>query len=110
MLYMAMFVHDSQWLQIHFLIVLNFSSLAFAVLVQPYETKLMNALSIINELFGLLIAYFILPLQRSEYEPDSRYEMAYFAIYTMYVSAGINLAIMILVTISSLFNTIKKLY
>ena len=48
-----------------------------------------------NELIGLIAGYLLLPLQNMEYDPEEHYEMAEFAVYTFYVSAIVNLLVIL---------------
>ena len=61
MLSMAMFVYNLQWLQLQTFLLLNLTSLTFLATVQPFESNFINRLNIVNELIGLLCAYFLLP-------------------------------------------------
>ena len=62
MLVMAMFILDRQWLQLQVFIALNLISVIYAVAVMPYDTSLLNFLSIFNEVIGLVASYFMIPL------------------------------------------------
>ena len=69
MLYMAMFVHDMQWVQMQAFILFNFMSMTYQVSVSPYDIGHLNFLNQFNELIGLLASYFLLPLQDVRFDP-----------------------------------------
>ena len=62
MLYMAMFLLDRQWLQLQVFIAFNLFAVTFFISVRPFESELLNFLSILNEVIGLVAGYLILPL------------------------------------------------
>ena len=72
MLFMAMFIHDMQWLQIQAFILFNFVSLTYQVQVCPYDLRHLNFLNHFNETIGLLASYFLLPLQDVRLDPDQQ--------------------------------------
>lgn len=69
MLYMAMFVHERQWLQIQVFIQLNFLSFVYVLVVRPFDRAYLNFLNILNESIVLVVSYCILPLQDMGNDP-----------------------------------------
>ena len=49
-----------RWLQIFVCIVLTMLTLSFLLTVKPYETRLMNAIEVINESYVLITCYTLL--------------------------------------------------
>ena len=60
LLYMAMFVHEMQWLQVMTFMAQNLISVCFLIIVMPYEDKKNNYLNIFNEVLSVLVSYFII--------------------------------------------------
>ena len=110
MLYMAMFVLNLQWLQLHTFILLSLIAVTHTSTVRPFESTLVNFLNIFNELIGLIAGYLILHLQDMRYPPEQLYDMAYFVVYTFYFSAAVNLLVIFGVTTRSTIYKLKKLF
>ena len=110
MLLMAMFVLQMQWLQLQLFIAFSLVAVIYVIAYKPYETTLLNFLNIFNEIIGLVAGYLLLPLQDKSYEPEMHYEMAYFAVYTFYFSASINLLVILGVTSNSILGMLKTIH
>ena len=59
MLYLAMFILGHQWLQVLSFMVMNVVSMCFLLHAKPFDSKLMNNLSLFNEGMALVTSYFI---------------------------------------------------
>ena len=95
MLFMAMFVIKLQWLQLQLFILLNFVSLAYIVVVSPFDRTQLNALNGFNEIFGLLIAYLLLLMQDLRMGPEQRYEVGEAIVVIIKAAALVNLLIVV---------------
>ena len=63
------------------------------VTVRPYDEILTNSMNTANEVFCILVAYMILPIQDFKYDVEQLYDMAYIPLYTLYVCAAMNLIV-----------------
>ena len=91
-------------------LLLNFVSFCYMVIVKPFEHTHLNVLNIVNELIGLLAAYWLLPLQDLEYGADTYYMMGFFTVYTFEAAAVIDIMIILVISTRDLHRLVKRKY
>ena len=90
LMYMAMFIVGHQWLQALTFIQFNLLSVIFITTVMPYDQASKNLLTMFNETFCLLSAYFILALQDLRFDPEKQWSIGEAVIHILYTVAVMN--------------------
>jgi len=90
MLYMAMFIIGQQWLQVLTFMTMNVLSMCYLLIAFPFDSKLMNFLSLFNEASALVISYFIAQINDMKYDPKTAVVIGDYIIYSIYTSWAIN--------------------
>ena len=88
---------------------MNLLSLIYVVSVQPFESRFLNNLNVINEAIGLLVAYHMLPLQDLYYSPGMHHEIGEFIVYTFYLSGIVNITLTLGVAIKDAIRKIRQM-
>lgn len=110
LLYVAMFLSQSSWLQVTIFTAMSQMSLAYMGYSRPYTNKLDMSMSLVNEWFTLLISYLVLAIngicnEGSQYQAAG--EIISYFLYTVWtVNAIAILADLILM----LINKCRQLY
>ena len=90
LMYMAMFIVGHQWLQALTFIQFNLLSVIYVTSVMPYDQASKNFVTIFNETFCLLSAYFILALQDLRFDPEKQWSIGEAVIHILYTAAVMN--------------------
>ena len=111
MLFMAMFVIEQQWLQLHLFIALNFLAISYVVIIKPFEKQELNVTNGLNETVGLFVAYLLLPMQDLRIDPVPRYDHVGEAIvFVLQTSAILNLLVILGRTVYDSQRNLRRAY
>ena len=108
LLYVAMFIFQNAWLHICLYMFSNLLFLTYLVGLEPFESSFLNRLRIFNECTSLIIAYLIAMVNDLRYGPETNVKIGELMIYTLFASWTINLVIVVLFSLKSIYLWCKR--